>query len=273
MIISPSELPIEVYHGSGGTPRWWSKTSLRNFQSMGPAWTKLAYIDKTLTQEAPGGALQGLALDCLLTEGPESFVNRFAVKPQGLSLATKEGKQWKIEHEGQEILSHDDALILADASAAVRKCCMWPGIEKSLAQHTIRRDQPALGIGLQARPDWLNVNSGMVLDLKKTRDLSRFGTQSIDLGYHLQAALAGWCAAGDGVCIEHSYLVAVEWERGARCRVYEIPQEILAHADREMRKIAAEVAERIATNNWTDKQEAPEMLPIPAWVERKMGAE
>lgn len=271
MILSPSELSIETYHA--GPPRWWSKTSLRNFQSMGPAWTKLAYIDKSITQEMPGGALQGMALDCLLTDGHESFVRQFAVKPEGLSLATKEGKSWKLEHEGKHILSHDDSLILADAAKAVRSCCMWKDIEKSKAQHTIRRDQRKLGIGLQARPDWIDTYRGTVYDLKKTRDLSRFGTQAIDLGYHLQAALAGWCAAGDGICIEKSYLVAVEWERGARCRVYEIPHEILAHADREMRKLAAELAERIATNNWTDNQEAPEMLQIPAWVERRMQSE
>lgn len=272
MILSPSELPISEYHAS--TPRWWSKTSLRNFQSLGPAWTKLAYIDKCLMQETPGGALQGAALDCLLTEGVDSFGERFVIKPEGMSFATKEGKQWKSDNvgEGMDVLPHDDWLILADAADAVRRCCEWPEIEKALAQHTCRRDQPALGVGLQARPDWMGPNVGKVWDLKKTRDLSRFGAQAIDLGYHLQAAIAGWCLAGDGVAIERSYLVAVEWERGARCRVYEIPHDVLEHADREMRKAVAEIAERITSGNWTDRQESPELLNVPAWVQRKMEA-
>jgi hypothetical protein len=31
-----------------------------------------------------------------------------AVKPAGLNLATKEGKQWKADHEGRPIISCDD---------------------------------------------------------------------------------------------------------------------------------------------------------------------
>jgi hypothetical protein len=254
-------MPIDRYHK--GPPRWWSKTSLRNFKECGPKWTGL-YLRDEVYKKRPDGAIQGMALDCWLTEGAEEFSRQFAIKPQGMSLTTKEGKAWKEAHDGREILSHDDGLILTDAIDAVRTC--------SLAQHTVRRDQPALGIGLQARPDWINHGAGMLFDLKKTRDLESFGKQAIDLGYHLQAALAGWCLVPDSIYIEHSYLVAVEWERGARCRVLEIPHEYLDSGHREMVALAQEVADRVARDDWTDKQDNPGILSAPSFMERKMEA-
>jgi len=134
----------------------------------------------------------------------------------------------------------------------------------------VRRDAPQLGIGLQSRPDWMNPGISRLWDLKKTRDLAIFGKQAIDLGYHLQAAVASWCLAGDGVQIEQASLVAVEWQRGPRAREYVIPHEALADGDRQMRAIAAEVADRLARNDWSDSQPQPEPLPIPEYMLRRM---
>jgi len=271
MILTPHQLPISEYHGAGGCPRWWSKTSLMNYKKYGPKWMGL-YLQGQIHTERPDGALQGQAIDCYLTEGAEAFAKQWAIKPDGLSLATKEGKAWKLDNDGKEILSHRDNLILCDAVDAVRSCCMWTQIEKSLAQHTIRRDQPALGIGLQARPDWIDTTNGIIFDLKKTRDLDQFGKQAINLGYHLQAALAGFCISGDGIATEHSYLVAVEWSRGARCRVLEIPHEYLIAGHQEMVRLAQEVADHIHREDWSDDViDHPEMLSAPSYLERKMG--
>jgi len=270
MILPPSEMPIDRYHK--GPPRWWSKTSLMNYKKYGPKWMGL-YLQDQIRTERPDGALQGQALDCYLTEGAEAFAKQWAIKPEGISLATKEGKAWKLENEGKEILSHKDNLILCDAIDAVRSCCMWKEIEKCLAQHTVRRDQPALGIGLQARPDWMNPAGGLLFDLKKTRSLEDFGKQALALGYHMQSSLASWCLSDDGAQIDHSYLIAVEWERGARCRVLEIPQDYLVAGHQEMVSLAQEVADRVRRNDWTDKQDAPEMLHAPRFMEMKAGVE
>ena len=112
-----------------------------------------------------------------------------------------------------------------------------------------------------------------MFDLKKVRDLDRFGAQAIDLGYHLQAAVGGWCLAGDGFALEHAYLVAVEWERGARCRIYEIPHEALAFADRQMRDVAAEISDRVKRSDWADHPDGViKPLPIPGWMMARMEA-
>ena len=270
MILAPDQLGIEAYHKSA--PSWLSKTSLMDFKRMGAPWWKMAYLDLSIQRPRPSGAEQGQALDCYLTEGADVFGERYSVKPDGMSFTTKEGKEWRAAHDGKMLISQDDRLILSDAVAAVRTLPCWPEIEKAQAQMTVRRMSAGLGLGLQSRPDWLDRERGIVWDLKKTRDLDVFGRQAIDIGYHLQAAIASWCLAGDGIGVEHAYLVAVEWERGARARVYEIPGEVLQYADREMRAIAAEIADRIKRQHWNDRQLAPEGLPIPGWLLAKMEA-
>lgn len=269
-LLSPAELPIAQYHASA--PAWLSKTSLRDFISHGPAWWKMAYLDKIIDRKRPDGAAQGSALDCYLTEGAAAFMASWAIKPAGLDGRTKAGKEWMEANEGKEVLSYGDSLILADAVAAVRAHPRWAEIEACTAQVTCRRQSAGLGLGLQSRPDWLEVSSGSLFDLKKTCDLEAFGRQAINLGYHLQAAIAGWCLAGDGIGLEHAYLVAVEWERGARCRIYEIPHVALEEGDRVMRAAAAEIARRIQSGDWTDRQTSAEELPIPDWMLRRMEA-
>ncbi len=288
-IIPASELPIEQYHRSA--PAWLSKTSIRDFQSYGPAWWRMAYLDRSIPRPKPGGVEQGLALDCLLTEGADALARRFPVLPEDAppkpSSRQRNAKKpspdtvaavqwwdaWEAAHPGATILSADDHAILADAAAAVLAHPRWPEIEDCEAQMTVRRSSPALGLGLQSRPDWLAKERRSSFDLKKCRDLDLFPKQAIDLGYHTQAAVGGWCLAGDGFALEHAYLVAVEWEHGARCRVWEIPHEALAYADRMMRETAAEIADRLQRQDWTDHP-AGEIaaLPIPGWMLAKMEA-
>jgi hypothetical protein len=268
VILPPESLPIGEYHRCA--PAWLSKTAIRDFQKMGPGLWHKTYITKEILRDRPDGAAQGLALDCVLTEDAQRFNDRFAFKPDGMSFATKEGKAWRAGQEGKIILTADDEAILNDAAAAVRAHPAWAEIQKCRAQMTVRREAKALGLGLQSRPDWLG--DGVLYDLKKTRDLAGFGRQAIDLGYHTQAAVAGWCLSGEGMALEHAYLVAVEWERCARCRVYEIPHEALAFADRQMRDVASDIADRVARNDWTDKPPVCEALPIPGWMMAKMEA-
>lgn len=267
-IISPNELLIDAYHSSA--PDWLSKTSLRDYQQHGPEWWRQAYIAGTLKRPQPGGAAQGAYLDCWLTEGEEMFWRRHVVAPDGLDRRTKEGKAWAENNGGKTIVSGDDYLILRDAIAAVNSHPMWPRIAACQAQMTVRRHTASLGLGLQSRPDWLSADRRTLFDLKKTRDLDIFGRQAIDLGYHLQAAIAGWCLAGDGHALDDAYLVAVEWERGARCRVYRIPDQALEAGYKAMRASAGELAHRIKTGDWADYPPESEPLAIPAWMVAKM---
>jgi hypothetical protein len=263
-------MPIEDYHGSA--PEWLSKTSLRHYREHGPARWHAFHVSKTLTPPKPGGVEMGLALDTWLTEGTTHLYERFVFKPEGMKLSTKDGIAWKAQQEGKTILSAEDELILADCYSAVHACCLWPEIEQAEPQVSLRRYSPGLGFGIQSRPDWLRIDGdkAWIYDLKKTRDLSRFGAQAIDLGYHMQAAIAVWVLAGMGIEVQSATLIAVEEELRARCMCYEIPQAALIDGHMDLQEIAKEIAARMKSGDWTHKQEQPEPLPIPAWQQRRI---
>lgn len=272
-IIAASELPIEQYHKCA--PTWLSKTSLRDFIDHKAAWFKKAYVTKSITKPTPGGVEQGLALDCFLTEGPDAFAARYVVKPEDFDGRTKEGKAWLASHAGKSFISAKDHEILIDAVEAVQADPVWADMQRCLVQATVRRLTPSLGAvaGLQSRPDFLGLDIGNVyFDLKKTRDMDGFSKQAVNLGYHLQAAVARWCLAGDGIAMGPAFLVAVEWEPGARCQVFEIPEWAIDDGERQMRSAAAEIADRLARSDWRNAPSPVAPLDIPDWMRRKMEA-
>lgn len=274
MILPASSLAITAYHLAAfdQADRWLSKTSIRDFAEHGPAHWNLTYNTREIERTKPGGVEQGLALDCWLTEGQDVFQGRYVIKPDGPEGdgRTTAGKAWKAAHADKLILSQDDNLILQDAVFAVQSLPCYGEISNSLAQATIRRKAGGAMFGLQSRPDWLSQDGTILYDLKKTRDLDRFGAQAIDIGYHTQAALAGYCLGGEGIALEIAYLVAVEWERGARARVFEIPEDVMLHAWNELQETCGEIARRMEEGDWTDIQAKPEPLEIPGWMRRKM---
>lgn len=271
-IINSTDLPIEQYHSC--VPEWLSKTSLRDLIDHGAKWFHQSYIGKTIKRTAPGGVEQGSALDCLLTEGHAAFNARYVIKPDDYDGRTSAGKAWRVEHEDQLHLSAKDFAILGDAADAVRLDPVWKDVEQASAQLTVRRSSESLGLGLQSRPDFLALDRGAIYwDLKKTRDLDLFGKQAINLGYHLQAAVARWCLKGDGITMGPAYLIAVEWEHGARCHVYEIPEWAIDDGERQMRAAASDIADRLKRNDWTNDPTPVRPLDVPEWMRRKMEAE
>lgn len=288
MILTAEELPIEAYHDAV-KDGWLSKTSLKHFAEFGPKWWEMAYVSRVIEKPRPGGAEQGAALDCYLTEGPRTFEARYpeipsdaprrptkaqlkAKKPSEATLdAIAWWSKWDAEHIGTLTLDAEDRAILYDAVEAVQTCPYWDEIRECTAQLTCRRWEKGLGVGLQSRPDWLSKDRRTLFDLKKTRDLARFGAQAIDLDYHLQAAIAAQALAGMGDPLERAFLVAVEWEHGARCEVLRIPDVAMIAGDARMSKIAADIAYRMKHNDWRAVAQSGElMLDIPPYMLRKM---
>lgn len=266
--------PIAAYHAQG--PKTLSKTRLMDFRANGAPWWKLRYIDRAIPDRDSKAMVQGRALDVVLTEGFHAYGKQFAVKPDKLHLGSTDGKAWKASVGDKEVISYEDSLILGEAVECVRSSPYNALIEACQAQVSIRReltDEGLPGITVQSRPDFLNPEAGIYIDLKKTRDFTGFGKDAINLGYHIQASLTGALLAREGVTISDYYLLAVEWDRGARCHLYRIPDEILSMGWRDALGLTREIADRHASGDWTDKppQVATE-LDVPGWLLARMQA-
>ena len=265
MLIHPSNLSIDAYHSSA--PKWLSKSSILDFRKHGPQWWNMRYLLDIIPKDEPTDAMeQGNALDCMLTEPEGAFYAKYVIKPQGMKFSNKEGIAWKEKNEGKEIIKDEDYKILLEAVEAVKMNPMWPLIDSSKKQYTLRR-QTNLGFGFQSRPDFIAGN--IYIDLKKTCNLETFGRDAINFGYHYQAALAGFCAEDDGLRFEKYMLAVCEWERGSRFRVFEIPQTEINAARIELVTIAQEISDRMKRGNWEDIQLKPQQLDVPAYLVKR----
>lgn len=88
-------LSMQDYHALDA----WGSSSLRAFRRGPPArvlWER--------SNDVSSKAISlGSAVHCRLLE-PDAYFRRFAHKPEKMSFATKEGKAWREEHSGLEIL-------------------------------------------------------------------------------------------------------------------------------------------------------------------------
>lgn len=260
-ILTPAELPIEDYHNAA--PAWWSKTALKDLATKGPAWVYGAHIAKTIKRKRPGGAKEGLALDCLLTEGEARFKQFWTIAPGGLDRRTKDGKKWVEDAGAREVLTAEEGEILYQCADAVRAHPIWARITECQSQLTVRR--PYKSTGLQSRPDWLDLSGHTYIDLKKTRSLAGFPNDAKNLGYHLQAAVCDYCLAGEHEPIQDHFLVAVEWTHAPRVRAYRITEFQLQRAYNDLLGGMDKLVSHLESGVWQDNPPEYEDLPDARW--------
>jgi hypothetical protein len=264
------------YHANDG--KTLGSTRIRDFMDHGPVWWRLRYIDGAIRGPETSDAMrQGSLLDCMMTE-PQDFARRYVAKPEGMSFATKDGKAWRdAQPAGIEIVPAEWIAIAEDCVRAI-------GAHHTAADmlaHPRRKNQVTLrhalpnGLVLQSRPDFLMLDpdskTGWYIDLKKTDDLDGFGRKAIDFGYHRQLAICQWLAMRAGYKID-AYLLAAEWQRGSRCRLFRMPEIALDAGWIEVKTVVDEIAQRFADDDWTDDDTGDVAdLDIPDWMIRKMG--
>lgn len=155
-------LPMNDYHAHSAV----SNSKLKDFHDGGPLYFKKKHIDKTIHEERTEALLYGAAFDTLLTE-PERFQELYAVKPTGMSFATKEGKQWKIENllgptpgVERDIIPeqvHKDFEEMRESLLAHPIIGVIITHPDSEAQVSLRHQSKPFGIEMQTRPDWINL--------------------------------------------------------------------------------------------------------------------
>ncbi len=137
----------------------------------------------------------GTALHCRVLDGEQAFQNAYAKKPDGLSLATKEGKEWKANLGRKKALSaggKDDPWGSVEGmTESLRKLAWFSGDDAEYVKHnevSIYWDWE--GVRCKARLDRILVDEGIVLDLKTTDSIEPdvFAKKVVSLGYDFQAA-------------------------------------------------------------------------------------
>lgn len=137
----------------------------------------------------------GTALHCLTLDGQEAFDASYVKKPDGLSLATKEGKEWKAALGRKKALSEggkEDAWnsVLGMDRTLKQLAYFDPSQEDYIKYNEVSIYWDWEGVRCKARLDRVCLEAQVVLDLKTTDSVEPelFTKKVVGLGYDFQAA-------------------------------------------------------------------------------------
>jgi exodeoxyribonuclease VIII len=191
----------------------------------------------------------------------------WAIKPDGMSFATKEGKAWRAEQTG-EIVSQDQWEQSKGMAMAVRQHPSLPTFEATEVSVFGEMD----GVTVKARLDAL---AGDIWDLKSTDDArpEGFGKSIFTYGYYIQAAfyldLYNEFATKKA---ESFYFVAVESEPPHGCRIYRLSDAAVEQGRNEYRKLLQVFKFCAAHNSWPIYADEVSEIGLPGWAIKEVPA-
>ena len=225
-------------------------------------------------------AAGGGALDALVTANKD-FEECFAVKPEGMTFASKEGKAWRDAQGSKEIIdAKQEAEIRASVPRVKEAISVLAGSRTTSYQVTLRGEIE--GLEVQTRPDiWIDgeVDGKPLLDipdLKYVSDIAGFVRNFVGSRYEIQAALA-WDlieqTGRDMDTVRISFLLCESGTTMPQVVVYFLDPEDIRHMVRRLKNRCKKIVEA---------QESPcglidsvdfRTLELPGWARRKLEEE
>lgn len=214
----------------------------------------------------------GTLAHCAILE-PDALLERYIVRPEGLDLRTKAGKEWSDAlPAGVLMIGADEwatAIAQRDAVRAV------PELAELLAEGVAEvsafwRDDET-GLQCKCRPDWVHTLSDgrvILVDVKTTVDASpqQFSRSVWKYGYHRQAA---WYSAGyaraAGVEVAGFVFAAVTSSHPFIGAAHTLDDDYMRIGQDECRSLLDEYADCKLTGRWPAFP-GMNLLSPPAWA-------
>jgi len=217
----------------------------------------------------------GSALHCLALEGQEQFDRDFILKPDGLSMTTKEGKEWKVSAGKKTILSKTDQYASWDAVQGMTEALQrlqWfdPGQPDYRKYNELSIYWEADGLDCKARLDRLVLeeNRALVLDLKTTDsvDSKDFLKKVIGgMNYLFQAAWYAEAAEAAFGLPATFVFIGIERTPPYAVKTFEISPEMILEGREQTWAARVKLADCLRTKNWEAPEVQHEVLELPPW--------
>lgn len=213
----------------------------------------------------------GSALHCLALEGEEQLLKDFVVKPEGISLTTKEGKEWKAQAGRKTVLSQEAWRDVYGMAESLRRLGWFdPGQPDYRKYNELSLYWEADGLDCKCRLDRLHLTDdhAMVLDLKTTDsvDPKNFLKKVIgDLNYLFQAA---WYTEATAAAFQRDasfVFIGVERNAPYLTRVFEVSSEMIEEGLRQTRRARQLLSQCTRTKQWQSPEITYEILELPPW--------
>lgn len=262
-------------HGTFG-PRAVSSSDLVAFETECPAHAFAFWRgnpERERSDASPAMSF-GSAAHAYILEGADAFHDRYIVKPDGLSFATREGKAWKETVGDREIVSFDDHMRIVAMFEALQRNPLAAKLlrAKGVAEATLVATDPETGLRLLTRPDWLIESAAISVNLKTTespnpeawrRTCANLRYDLSDALFRRVATLLGWNRPS------HAFLVI-----GARAPhvnyVAALSPEAVQAADKQLTQILRRFATCIDTGVWPGYADAVVEIGLPTWAAQRI---
>lgn len=217
----------------------------------------------------------GTAAHCLVLDGEEAFNGAYIKKPDGLSLATKQGKEWKASVGRKKVLNSggkDDPWNSVQGMAeSLRRLQWYSGTDSEY----IKRNEVSIywdwmGVRCKARLDSVLIEEGIVLDLKTTDsvDPDLFAKKVVGLGYDFQAAYYAK-AAEVAFGKEFKFIfAAIERKAPYTVDLFDVTPDMLSEGMYKCEKALKIYAECEASGEWPNREPRIHSLDYPGWYNR-----
>jgi hypothetical protein len=247
------------------------------YRARGANWSTLKHLRESAlhyrylrdmpSKTTPAMAL-GRATHTLVFE-PEKFNEEYAIWEGGDRRGTA-WKEYQEANEGRIIFKPAEIDIAVQISDAVRRHpLVQPYLVDGVFEQPVFWTDPDTGIACKAKPDWMQPERRVLVDLKTTQSIHarRFGAQAASFGYHLQCAMyamgiegaLGWKPAK--VCI-----IAVESKPPYDVAIFEIDRETLMLAEVEVKELLMQLKACRTADSWPGRYIEEQALQLPAWV-------
>lgn len=268
---------IEAYHANPAI----SHSKLELFRRR-PIMYYKRHVEKTLKRDEPSAAFRvGSAVHAAQLE-PETFWQRYALKPSGIDRRTKEGKErfaaFEAEHAGKIVLDDNEHEVI---KRIAQEIAAHPEASRLLngghAEKSWRRDGK---LPLQCRTDYFHGDSSplgdgpAVVDLKTVESLDddafrKFETSAFKFGYHRQAGF--YCSLISGIIgkpVTNFAFVVVEKQEPFGISVFRLAPEAIELGLEETKADLARLRESLALGYWENMPTEIRTLEVPGWYRK-----
>jgi len=214
----------------------------------------------------------GTALHCKVLEGDDTFDASYVLKPEGISLATKEGKEWKASIGRKRALTEggrDDSWgAVRGMTESLRKLAWFDGSQPNYRKfNELSLYWDWNNIPCKARLDRLLVDEGIVLDLKTTDSIEShvFLKKVIGFKYDFQAAFYAKAAEIAFGKKFRFIFVAVERKAPYTVDLFEVSDYMMEEASNKCDLAISRLAGCLVSDEWPNREPVIHQLDYPAW--------
>lgn len=224
-------------------------------------------------REPTPAMLFGSQFHCAALE-PDLFKKRYVVQPN-VDRRTKAGKdEWtafeqSVKDNGQMVITQDNLDLcywMCDSlfSSEIAKSLLSGG----QTEQSIFWQHPKWQFTCKCRPDCLNKEHHIVVDLKTTTDASHdaFSRAVVNYRYHWQSA---WYLDGIQEIVSPDYhefiFIVIEKSPPFAVQIYRISHHDIYLAQEQIKPLLSRYAECLAADRWPGPPDRIQMLELPQW--------